>query len=100
MTKLDLKQELINDYKLEEARVKEIARRKISSFLGIDLEDVSAHNAGPNDKGIRVYLQASDYQFMYNYPSEKIEFSLNGQLYEVEKRSDVGRIISFKENKD
>lgn len=100
MAKLDLKEELINDYKLEETRVKEISKRKISSFLGIDLEDVSVHTACPNEKGIRIYLQASDYQFMYNYPSEKIEFSLDGELYDVEKRSDVGRIISFKENKN
>lgn len=100
MVKLDLKEKLINDYKSEETRIKEVARGTISSFLGIDLEDVSVRSAGPNDKGIRVYLEADEFQFIYNHPSKKIEFSLDGNLYDVEKRSDIGRIISFKENKN
>lgn len=100
MARLDLKEKLIKDYVYEENKVKEIARGTISSFLGVDTEDVSVRAAGPNEKGIRVYLQAGDFDFVYNHPSKKIEFSLDGQLYDVENRSDVGRIISFKENKN
>jgi hypothetical protein len=99
MAKLDLKEKLIKDYAYEENKVKEIARGTISSFLGVDTEDVSVGAAGPNEKGIRVYLKAGDFDFIYNHPSGKIEFSLDGQLYDVEKSSDVGRIISFKDNK-
>lgn len=99
MAELNLKDELINDYECEEARIKGIARGTISSFLGVNTEDVTVRAAGPNEKGIRVYLKAGGYEFIYNHPSKKIEFSLDGQLYDVEQRSDVGRIISFMENK-
>ena len=100
MEKLDLKEKLINDYKSEETRVKGIARGTIASFLGIDTEDVSVGGASPNDKGIRVYLESGGFHFIYNHPNKKIEFSLDGNLYDVETRSDIGRIISFKENKN
>jgi hypothetical protein len=99
MAKLDLKAKLINDYESEEARIKEVARGTLSSFLGIDTEDVSVRDASSHDKGIRIYLKAGDFAFTYEHPSGKIEFCLDGELYPVEKRSDVGRIISFKENK-
>lgn len=99
MAELNLKEKLINDYKSEETKIKETARGIISSFLGIGEEDVSVRAVSPHDKGIRVYLQAGDFEFIYNHPNGKIEFSSDGELYIVEKRSDVGRIISFKENK-
>lgn len=99
MAKLDLKEKLKNDYVVEETRIKELARGILSSFLGVDTEDVSVRDAGPYEKGVRVYLQAGEFDFVYNYPSRKIEFSMDGNLYDVENRSDVGRIISFKENK-
>lgn len=100
MTKLDLKEKLKKDYDIEETKVKETARGIIASFLGIDTEDVSARVAVPHDKGIRIYVQAGGFQFIYNHPNGKIEFSLDGELYDVEKRADIGRIITFKENKD
>lgn len=99
MEKLDIRKKLINDYELEETKIKEVARGAMSSFLGVDTEDVSVRDASPHDKGTRIYLKAGDLEFTYEYPSGKVEFSLDGQLYPVEKRSDVGRIISFKENK-
>ena len=99
MAKLNLKEKLVQDYVCEETKIKEVARGTISSFLGIDTKDVSVIDAGPHEKGIRIYLKAGDFGFVYNHPSEKIEFSLDGNLYDVEKSSDVGRIISFKENK-
>lgn len=99
MTKLDLREKFKKDYEIEETKVKETARGIISSFLGIDEKDVSVRTASPHDKGIRVYLESGEFQFIYNHPNGKIEFSMDGQLYDVEKRSDIGRIISFKENK-
>jgi hypothetical protein len=99
MEKLDIRKKLINDYELEETRIKEVARGAMSSFLGIDIGDVSVRDASPHDKGVWVYLNVGDLQFTYAHPSGKIEFSLDGELYPVEKRSDVGRIISFKENR-
>lgn len=100
MAKLNLKEKLIKDYKSEESRVEEIARGTISSFLGVGTGDVVVRDAGPHEKGIRIYLRACDeFEFIYNHPSKKIEFSLDGQLYDVENSADVGRIISFKENK-
>lgn len=99
MTKLDIKEKLKGCYDVEETKVKAIARGTLSSFLGIDEKDVSVHGAGPNDTGIRVYLEAGDLSFIYNHPSKKIEFSLDGNLYDVGTRADVGRIITFKENK-
>src|SRR3989304_2314001 len=99
MAKLDLKEKLIKDYKSEETKIKEVAKGTLSSFLGIDTEDVSVGMASPNDKGIRIYLNVGDFRFICNHPSKKIEFSMDGELYDVENRTDVGRIISFKENK-
>jgi hypothetical protein len=99
MIKFDLKEKLKKDYGHEEARIKELARGTLSSFLGIDTENVSVLGAGPNEKGVRIYLKAGEFDFIYNHPSKKIEFSMDGNLYDVENRSDVGRIISFKENK-
>lgn len=99
MVKLDLKTKLIDDYKVEEARVKEVAKGTLSSFLGISVEEVSVSATVPIDTGIRVYLNAGGFDFMYNHPSKKIEFSLDGNLYDVGTSSDVGRIISFQEGK-
>jgi hypothetical protein len=99
MEKLDIRKKLINDYELEETRIKEVARGSMSSFLGVNMEDVSVRDASPHDKGILIYLNVGDLQFTYAHPSGKIEFSLDGNLYPVEKRADVGRIISFQENK-
>lgn len=99
MAKLDLKEKLKNDYIVEENRIKEFARGILSSFLGVDTEDVSVRDAGPHEKGVRIYLKAGEFDFVYNHPSKKIEFSMDGNLYDVENRSDIGRIISFKENR-
>jgi hypothetical protein len=99
MAKLDLKEKLKKDYAVEEARIKELARGTLSSFLGIDSEGVSDSGAAPHEKGIRVYLRAGEFDFVYNHPSGKIEFSMDGNLYDVGQRSDIGRIITFKENK-
>ncbi len=99
MTKLDIKEKLKKCYDAEEDKVKATARGALSSFLGIDEENVSVHGASPNATGIRVYLGAGDLSFVYNHPNKKIEFSLDGNLYDVGSRADVGRIIMFEENK-
>jgi hypothetical protein len=99
MEKLDIKEKLKNDYAIEETKIKKLARGTLSSFLGIDIDNVSVGGAGPHEKGVRVYLKAGDFDFVYNHPSGKIEFSMDGNLYDVGQRSDIGRIITFKENK-
>jgi hypothetical protein len=96
---MDLKEKLKKDYAVEEDKIKRLARGTLSSFLGIDVESVSDSGADPNEKGVRIYLRAGEFDFVYSHPSGKIEFSMDGNLYDVVQRSDIGRIITFKENK-
>jgi hypothetical protein len=98
-----LRDKLLCDYKAEEEKAKKKARGTLSSFLGIDEEQIAVITAGPDDKGIRVHLIIKEdeevYQFYYQHPSAKIDFAMDGNIYPVENRAEVGRIITIQEFK-